>query len=310
MKKINIEKLRGIWSAAPTPLTDNYEIDEISIERLVAHHNRLGINGIFLAGTCGEGPWLDDRRRATLLKSTIKHNQSKMLISIQATDNSAMRMLDNIKRFADLGADIAIVAPPFFSMKVSQEYLADMFLEIIDKSPLPMGFYHRGKNSSVHIEPNTLGKIIAHPNILIVKDSSCDIASQTVILETRNSREADTCFALNGDEFDCVNYLAAGYDGLLLGGASFNGYMARKIMNEVNCGNLEQANLLQERMNRMMFDVYGGKNITCWLAGQKQLMVELGVFSTNNTIIDYSLTSECHDAIRDVVIREREFLLP
>ena len=103
---------------------------------------------------------------------------------------------------------------------------------------------------------------------------------------------------------------AAGYDGLLLGGASFNGYMANIIFEAVNSGDISRANLLQERMNRMMYDVFGGKSITCWLAGQKQLMVELGVFSTNTTIIDYFLTPECQNAIRNVVEREHEFLLP
>jgi 4-hydroxy-tetrahydrodipicolinate synthase len=310
MNTLKTKKIGGIWSASPTPLTDDYKVDEASIERLVAHHNRLNINGLFLAGTCGEGPWLDDHQRATLLKSTIKYNQGKMLISVQATDNSAMRMLDNIKRFADMGADIAVVAMPFFTLKPSQEYLGDMFLDIIDKSPLPIGYYHRGENSAGNIEPTTLARIIAHPNTLLVKDSSCNLESQETILAARGSRQAGTFFALNGNEFDCVQYISAGYDGLLLGGASFNGHMARKIFDAVNAGDLDKANLLQERMNHMMYDVFGGKSISCWLAGQKQLMVELGIFSTNKTIVNYSLTPECHDKIRDVVIREAEFLLP
>lgn len=304
------EKLCGIWSASPTPFTNDYKIDEASVERLIAHHSRLKINGIFLAGTCGEGPWMDDRQRTGLLQSAVKYNNGKMLISVQATDNSALRMLDNIKRFADLGADIAVIAAPFFTLKASQQYLAEMFLEIIDKSPLPVGFYHRGKHSPVNIEAGTLAQIIAHPNALLVKDSSSDPASQAAILDTREQRGKGTFFALNGDEFDCVRYIVSGYDGLLLGGACFNGWMAGKIIEEVKAGNLDTANKLQQRMNRMMFDVFGGESITCWLAGQKQLMVELGIFSNNNTIIDYSLTPECHAAIRNVVEREREFLLP
>jgi 4-hydroxy-tetrahydrodipicolinate synthase len=310
MNNITTKKISGVWSASPTPFTEDYKIDEESLERLITHHHRLGINGLFLAGTCGEGPWLDNSQLCTLLKSTIKHNQGKMLISVQVTDCSSMQMLENIKLSAGLGADIAVIARPGFPMQTSQKYLCDMLLEVIDKSPLPIGFYHRGRDASGYVEEESLIKIIEHPNTLLLKDSSCDLASQGTILGARDSKLKNTFFALNGNEFECLQYLEAGYDGLLLGGACFNGYMAQKIIEAVNAGDLETAQSLQERMNRMMYDVFGGENISCWLAGQKQLMVELGIFSNNKTIIDYSLTPECHRAIREVVKREKDYLLP
>jgi len=32
------------------------EVDRESLGRMVEHHVRLGVDGLFLAGTCGEGP--------------------------------------------------------------------------------------------------------------------------------------------------------------------------------------------------------------------------------------------------------------
>ena len=51
-----------IWSALPTPLTPDFRVDEPSVERVIQAAVRDGINGVFLAGTCGEGPWLPERR--------------------------------------------------------------------------------------------------------------------------------------------------------------------------------------------------------------------------------------------------------
>jgi len=47
--------LVGVWSSTLTPFTDNMDVDVESVERMVEHHLRLGVKGLFLAGTCGRG---------------------------------------------------------------------------------------------------------------------------------------------------------------------------------------------------------------------------------------------------------------
>ena len=81
-------------------------------------------------------------------------------------------------------------------------------------------------------------------------------------------------------------------------------------MRAVDAGEIDKAEALQERMNRLMYDVFGGKEITCWLTGQKQLLVELGVFSTNSSYYRYPITDDCAAAIKAAVKREKGWLLP
>ncbi|MFH0797442.1 MAG: dihydrodipicolinate synthase family protein [Candidatus Omnitrophota bacterium] len=114
---INRERLNGVWSAAPTPLTEKMEVDVPSVKRMIEHHLRLGVNGLFLLGTNGEGPWLPERLRRTLIRKVIEYNQRKMLVAIQITDNSAPRMLANVKAAEEDGADIAVIAPPHFTAR-------------------------------------------------------------------------------------------------------------------------------------------------------------------------------------------------
>ena len=94
---------------------------------------------------------------------------------------------------------------------------------------------------------------------------------------------------LSGDEFDCVRFLRAGYDGLLLGGAVFNARLATGIIAAVRAGDLAAARRRQARMNDLMWRVYGGPGITCWLAGLKELLVLMGLFSTRNNLLGYEL---------------------
>jgi predicted nucleotidyltransferase len=67
MKKIQLTG--GVWSATPTPLNAAGRVDIPSVERLVEHHIRMGVTGVMLAGTCGEGPWLLDADRETLVRA-------------------------------------------------------------------------------------------------------------------------------------------------------------------------------------------------------------------------------------------------
>jgi 4-hydroxy-tetrahydrodipicolinate synthase len=309
MKELNRENISGVWSATPTPFKENFELDTESLPRLVEHHLRLGIKGIFINGTSGEGPWMSDLMRVQLAKETARHNQGRMLLAAQVTDNSATRILDNIKRIEDSGIDIAVIAPPFFQLNASQEYLKDLYIEVIEKSSLPVGVYHRGKHSSVMIETATLEEIIGHPKVVLIKDSSSDPAAREMICSAIKKRR-DKLFALNGNEFDSVPYAAAGYDGFLFGGACFNGFMANKIFKPAKAGDLQGAQAMQDHMNKIMIKIFGGEGIPCWLAGQKQILVELGIFSTCKTIINYRVTEECLRMIKEVVEQEKAYLLP
>jgi hypothetical protein len=86
--------------------------------------------------------------------------------------------------------------------------------------------------------------------------------------------------------------------------------MANEIIRLAKIGQINAAKLLQARMNELMFDVFGGKDIHCWLAGQKLMMVKLGVFSTNKTIINYRVDTACEKTINAALEREMAWLLP
>ena len=308
MPKLAPQDFSGVWSAAPTPFTASMKIDKASVRRMVAHHIRLGVKGLFLAGTNGEGPWLTNQQRRQLIRSVVRANRRRMTIAVQVTDNSAARVLDNIREAKEEGATIAVVAQPYFFFNPTPANLLAYYLTIIRRSPLPVGFYDRGRHAPVPVPDSILPAIYAEPNLVIVKDSSGDPARMKLHLAARQKRPALKLF--DGDEFHAIPYLKAGYDGLLLGGGVFNGYIARQIIAAVARGEDAQAERLQLRMNRMMWAVYGGKKITCWLSGEKKLLVDMGLFRTWKNYPAYPLTSSCQKAIRRVLKTDRQYLLP
>ncbi len=301
-------KLSGVWSAAPTPLTEKMNVDTGDVIRMVEHHRELGVNGLFLAGTNGEGPWLPENEKSILVRTVADNAGDSLVIAVQVTDNSAARIRDNMRRAADDGAHIAVIAPPCFFMNRTKETLKRHYLEAADASPLPVGIYDRGTFGPVTVPVSLLRTVYAHENVIIVKDSSTRAKNARAALEARGKRPELRIF--NGDEFDCVRCLAMGYDGLLLGGGIFNGRMAGMIIEAVRAGKMKKAEKLQKRMNRLMYAVYGGADIECWLSGEKKLLTDMGIFTTWHNFPRYPLTDSCIRAIDRALAKNDHYLLP
>jgi dihydrodipicolinate synthase/N-acetylneuraminate lyase len=297
MTKIKISG--GVWSATPTPLTSDARLDTASVPRLVEHHVKMGVTGLMLAGTCGEGPWLAEVDREGLICGAVAAARGRLRLAVQVTDNSAVRTLANIEKAAAWGAEIAVVAQPYFFLNGTPDRQLAFYREIARRSPLPMGFYDRGKVSPYQMPESHLAELLAEPNLAMVKDSSQLPAHRDVFLAARKLRPG--LILLDGDEFDCVSYLSAGYDGLLLGGGIFNAGLALRMIRAVRAGDNAEAARQQARMNDLMLRVYGGPKIECWLTGLKELLVQMGIFSTNVNLLEYPLTETCRRQITEAV---------
>ena len=305
---IDRERLAGVWSATPTPLTDTLTLDADSVPRLVAHHLRLGVRGLFLGGTCGEGPWLRRADLRRLVCETAAASAGRLVLAVQITDNSVGRMLENAEQAAADGADIAVIAPPHFLLNATEENVRTLYVETLRRCPLPVGIYDRGNGGSVPVSASVLAAVYAEPAVVLVKDSSMDPARRDIALQARQQRP--DLRLLTGDEFDVASYMLHGYNGALLGGGIFNGRLAALILAACAKGDADGAQALQERMNRLMWDVYGGPQITCWLTGLKELLVRMGIFSTRRNVLNYPLTESCSQAIDRVMEQDRDVLLP
>jgi dihydrodipicolinate synthase/N-acetylneuraminate lyase len=280
-----------IWSAAPTPLQADLKVDLPSVERMIHDAVAGGLTGVFLGGTCGEGPWLPDRERARLVKAARAAAGDRLKIAAQVTDNSVPRILDNVMVAAEAGADYAVIAAPATMLNATPDRIAALFEEAATVSPLPVGIYDLGRHRPIMIPLDRLKRIYLLPNVHLAKDSSGSIERREVALAAR--REKPSLTLLNGDEFRCVEYLQAGYNGLMFGGAAATAPQLRRIVELFLAGRIEEAQALDAQTREVLFGIYGGQSIACWLTGLKHYMVARGLFSSSASYLGYPLTPEC-----------------
>lgn len=286
-----------IWSAVPTPLTEDLKVDVDSVQKMIRDAVAGGVKGVFLAGTCGEGPWLPATERRRLVATVAAEANGRLEIAVQATDNSVPRVLENIRDVAEAGADYAIIAAPAVFMNATPERISGFFAEAVGKSSLPVGIYDLGKHRPVLIPENRLMDVYLLPQVRLVKDSSNSPERRAIALAARDAKPALRLF--NGDEFNCLEYMEGGYNGFMFGGAAAVAPHLNRIATLFLEGRLEEARAVDAEMKRILFGIYGGKSMACWLTGLKYYMLRRGLFSSTASFLGYPLTDECRSFIDD-----------
>ena len=287
---MNPDIFNSVWSATPTPFNDRMQADVDDVNRLVEHHIAQSCGGLFIAGTCGEGPWMTDGERRRLVRGSVAASNKRLPIAVQVSDNSAARILVNAEMAAEEKADFVVIAPPRFLLNATSRALAKLYREAIENAPLPVVIYDLGAHAQIEVPVEVLRDIYAMPQVVACKDSSGDAGRRDIALQARAARP--DLRLLNGDEFHCDEYIAAGYDGLMIGGGAVIGKIANQILEAAKAGDANRARELQERMTQLFYVIYGGPTISTWLAGLKQTLVAQGVFSTTHNFLDYQVSDD------------------
>ncbi|OHB54571.1 MAG: hypothetical protein A2Y12_09620 [Planctomycetes bacterium GWF2_42_9] len=302
--KLSRSNLCGAWSASPTPFNKNLGIDTNAVEKMIQHHIHLNQKGVFIGGTCGEGPWMPQKDLRELTTTATKANQGGMMIAVQVTDNSSLKVLNNIKNAKADGADIAVVAEPWFAGPMSNVF-EKYYLPIVENSTLPVGIYNRLPNL---LSPRDLAKVYDHPNVKLVKDSTVNDVVKKIALAAAKKRPE--LLLLTGYELNMAPYLKDGYHGVLAGGGILIGYLASKMVAEAAHGNFEHLSKLQKACDKINYTVYGGKKIKSWLTGLKYALVQMGIFRTTRGYLEYPLPQSVQKRIDKMIKEYKTVLLP
>lgn len=296
-----------IWSATPTPFLDGGALDEGAVERLVEHHVAMGVTGLFVAGSCGEGPLMPGGQRADLVRTIKRLAGNRLQIAAQVSDTSAARVGENIRQAQEAGADFVVIAPPWMPRFCNRDFVRRYFSEAIGAAEKPVGLYILAQPPETGLDLGVWREFAAHPSVRLIKDSSCLPAYRDAFAEVR--RQRDGILLLTGYEFGVVEAVAAGYDGGLLGSGILVAGFIRRALRALAHGDRATADMWQKRANDFMYDIFG-KDLSLWLGGLKCALVRQGLFSTEWMHLCYHLKQGDRDRIDAALAREAEILRP
>ena len=182
---LNRQNLRGILLPTTTPFDQSGEIDFSSLRVNLDKWSQTGISGFVLLGSTGERVHLTEREYLQTIETARAATSTNLAFIVGAGQQSTLGTISEIKNAAHAGADaVLVITPHFYRTVITQETLVSYYTAVADEAPVPVLLYSMPPLTGIKIEPETVGRLSRHENIIGVKDSSNDIAgfSQTVKL--------------------------------------------------------------------------------------------------------------------------------
>lgn len=277
MQEKKYQQLTGIIPPMITPLLSTEKIDTVGVKNLVEHLIKGGVSGIFILGTTGETQHLSIKVRETLIRETCAAVNNRLPVLVGITDTSLSESLYLAGVAAECKADAVVAAPPYY-FALGQPELFEYYQALSEKSPLPLYLYNMPSHTKVMIEPETVKKLSALPNIVGLKDSSANGVYFSKLLHLMKGNPDFALFV--GPEEMMASVVLMGANGGVAGGANLYPRLFVDLYNAAAAKDLAQVAILQDKVMQVGDALYGiGRFGSSYIKGIKTALALKGICS-------------------------------
>ena len=228
------------------PITTPFDAEErIAFDQLGANLVKWlaqPLQGIVMPGSNSEAAHLTKEERIEIWRFCAQRMQGsgkRLIAGTGAEFTAATIELTGIA--AELGAEAALVLPPYFyKPSLTTSLLINHYQAIAEASPIPLLVYNVPAFTGIDFTPATLIEMAAHPRIVGVKDSSANVVKIASLLAALPDFQV---FAGTGSAL--LPFLSLGAVGGIMALANFAALPLRKLWDAFNAGLLEEARLIQ-----------------------------------------------------------------
>ncbi|HUZ46644.1 MAG TPA: dihydrodipicolinate synthase family protein [Terriglobia bacterium] len=257
-----VANLKGIFLPILTPFNRRGDIDVTAFRQNLRRYAKQELNGIIIAGSTGEGPYLTADERLRLIEVARPLVRPPQLLmagtGLETTRQTIQLSREAIARGADA---VLLLTPAYFKPRMDSAALTTHFRTIADALPRPLLIYSIPQFTGIHMEASTIARLSKHPNIAGLKESSGNLD----LLRDVIRRSRPTFRVLAGSSLILLDALAAGCAGAILGPANYIPDLCVKICDSYFHGEWEAASELQRQIEPLVAEV----NIRCGIAGVK-----------------------------------------
>ena len=200
----------GCGTALVTPFRSDLSLDEQSLRALVRRQIDAGIDFLCPCGTTGESPTLTREEHLQVVRITVEEARGRVPVLAGGGGYNTREVIELIADLKLLGVAGILSVTPYYN-KPTQEGLYRHYKAIAESTSLPIVVYSVQPRTAVNVEPATLVRLAAIPNIVGVKEASGSISQMASIL----ARVPDSFTVLSGDDVITLPLMALGGRGVI-----------------------------------------------------------------------------------------------
>ena len=237
--------LSGVYPPIAVPFTETGEIDIDDFALNLKKWMGQGLNGVIFPGSNSEFPFLslDEKIQLWKICAAVVKGAGRNLIAGTGCESTAETIvLTNTA--ADLGADAALIIPPYFyKPDMKHNVLIEHYTRVADESKIPVLIYNVPAFSGIDFLPETIIALAGHPNIIGIKDSSSNVLKATMVLA-----EHPEFLVFCGTGGSLLPFLSLGAVGGIMALANFAGKPLLELFNAFRNNDIAIARKLQHRL--------------------------------------------------------------
>jgi len=200
----------GCGTALITPFRADLSLDEETFRSLVRKQIEAGINFLVPCGTTGESPTLSRSEYLRVVEITIEEAKGKVPVLAGAGGYNTEEVIELGNLIKKAGVDGILSVTPYYN-KPTQEGLYQHYKHIAENVNLPVMLYNIQGRTAVNIEPDTVVRLSAIPNIIGVKEASANIGQ----MATLANKVPKDFIIVSGDDSTALPLIALGGQGLI-----------------------------------------------------------------------------------------------
>ena len=200
----------GVGTAIVTPFTTSLALDEDGVRRLARRQINEGIHFLVPCGTTGESPTLSEDERTRIVQICVEEARGKVPVLAGAGGYDTREVIHAARQMERAGADGLLSVTPYYN-KPTPDGLLQHYKAIADSTSLPIVVYNVPGRTGCNIDPATLVKLTAIPNIIGVKEASGNIQQMCEICRSVPS----DFIVLSGDDAITLPLMSVGGRGVI-----------------------------------------------------------------------------------------------
>ena len=163
-----------------TPFTQRGELDTKAHTHNLRVLAERGIEGFLIAGSNGEGPYLEPGERERLVKAGRRRN-THFMCGIAA--ESTRMALAQVAEATEGGADSVLVLTPTTLTRGRNDAVIDFYRAVADQATIPILLYSVPSVTGYSLPLELVARLSRHENVIGMKDSSGDVVRLQSIVD-------------------------------------------------------------------------------------------------------------------------------
>ena len=250
MKMRDLEKFKGVFVALNTIYDKNDEINVEAIKELVKIYKSKGVKGVYVCGSTGEGFLLSTEERMQVAEAVMDVAGDDFTVIVHVGCAGTKESIRLAKHAENIGVD-AVSAVPSVYYHLSPASVEKHWTGIIDSTDLPFIIYNIPQLTSFNLPLDLFERMAKNPKVIGIKNSEEPVYN----MERYRTVAGDDFIIFNGSD---EQYLGGRLMGANAGIGGTYGTMPElfvKLDELINQNKIEQAKLLQYKINDVIFDL-------------------------------------------------------